>query len=241
MSKGKIIVFEGLDYSFKEYNSKRLYEYIKENITEKVILLSFPNYESNSSYFVNEYLQGNYGECSKVDERECTLFYAMDRYDTIMKNNVHQLLEDGYYIVMDRYIGSNLIFQTAKIFNRNKKIVRHYDIGKADEIIEDYIDNYISWALELELQILQLPKWDTVIYMNMPLRVSYPLMKERDLKNGKEEDGHESNKEFLQCVEMNAIRLCEKLKWNIVNCVDDSDNIRTEDEIFDNIKSILSL
>ena len=233
MRKGKIIVFEGLDYSFKEHNSKRLYEYIKDNITEKVILLSFPNYQSNSSYFVNEYLQGKYGECSKVDERECTLFYAMDRYDTIKKNNVHQLLEQGYYIIMDRYIGSNLIFQTAKIYN---------NIEKGNDIFtEEIIDNYIDWALELELEILKLPQWDTVIYMNMPLRVSYPLMKERDLKNGKEEDGHESNKKFLESVELNAIKLCNKLDWSIVNCVDDNDNIKKEDEIFNEIKSILFL
>lgn len=238
MQKGKIIVFEGLDYSFKEYNSKRLYEYIKNNISEKVILLSFPNYDSNSSYFVNEYLQGKYGECSKVDEKQCTLFYAMDRYDTIKKNNVKELLEQGYYIIMDRYIGSNLIFQTAKIFSemKNYHILKQ---GESDSIIEKNIDDYINWAVELELDILKLPKWDEVIYMNMPLRVSYPLMKERDLKNGKEEDGHESNREFLECVEMNAIRLCDKLKWNIVNCVDDNDNIRTEDEIFDNIKNII--
>lgn len=241
MSKGKIIVFEGLDYSFKEYNSKKLYEYIKENITKKVILLSFPNYESNSSYFVNEYLQGNYGECSKVDEKECTLLYAVDRYDTIKKNNVKELLEEGYYIIMDRYIGSNLIFQTAKIFNREKDIINDNDIRITTGLIDSKINDYVEWALHLELNVLNLPKWNEVIYMNMPLRVSYPLMKERDLKNGKEEDGHESNKDFLECVEMNAIRLCNKLNWNIVNCVDSEDNIRSEEDIFDNIKSILSL
>lgn len=241
MNKGKIIVFEGLDYSFKEYNSKKLYEYIKENITKKVILLSFPNYESNSSYFVNEYLQGNYGECSEVDEKECTLLYAVDRYDTIKKNNVKELLEEGYYIIMDRYIGSNLIFQTAKIFNREKDIADDNDIGITTGLIDSKINEYIEWALDLELNILNLPKWDKVIYMNMPLNVSYPLMKERDLKNGKEEDGHESNKQFLECVEMNAIRLCDKLNWNIVNCVDSEDNIRSEEDIFDNIKHILSL
>lgn len=241
MNKGKIIVFEGLDYSFKEYNSKKLYEYIKENITKKVILLSFPNYESNSSYFVNEYLQGKYGECSEVDEKECTLLYAVDRYDTIKKNNVKELLEEGYYIIMDRYIGSNLIFQTAKIFNREKDIIDDDDIGITTGLINSKINEYIEWALDLELNILNLPKWDKVIYMNMPLNVSYPLMKERDLKNGKEEDGHESNKQFLQCVEMNAIRLCDKLNWNIVNCVDSGNNIRSEEDIFDNIKHILSL
>lgn len=241
MNKGKIIVFEGLDYSFKEYNSKKLYEYIKENITKKVILLSFPNYESNSSYFVNEYLQGNYGECSEVDEKECTLLYAVDRYDTIKKNNVKELLEEGYYIIMDRYIGSNLIFQTAKIFNREKDIIDDNDIGITTGLIDSKINDYIEWALDLELNILNLPKWDKVIYMNMPLNISYPLMKERDLKNGKEEDGHESNKQFLQCVEMNAIRLCDKLNWNIVNCVDSGNNIRSEEDIFDNIKHILSL
>ena len=42
---GKIIVFEGLDCSFKETNSKALEDFLKNN-GEKVKLFSFPAYKS---------------------------------------------------------------------------------------------------------------------------------------------------------------------------------------------------
>ena len=223
--KGKIINFEGLDYSFKETNSKRLYEYIKRSTTEKVIVISFPNYESESSYFVHEYLKKSYGNANEVDEKQASLFYALDRFDTLKKKNIHQLLEEGYCIILDRYTGSNLIFQTTKIYNKNKE----------NTSVDYLVDEFIEWALELEHDILKLPKPDTVIFMNMPVKVSYPLMKERALKNGESDDCHESDKEFMESVESSALFIARHLNWKIVNCVDDNENIRDEESIFTDI------
>lgn len=229
MSKGTIINFEGLDYSFKETNSKRLYEYIKDNITEKVILISFPNYESQSSYFVHEYLKKAYGDVNDVDEKQTSLFYAMDRYDTMKKLDINKLLDNGYIIILDRYTGSNIIFQSTKISNKY--------INK--DVSQTLIQDYIRWAEELEYEILKLPKPDTVIYMNMPVKVSYPLMRERTLKNGETEDCHESNRQFMESVENNALYIANHLNWNIVNCTDDTDRIRDEESIFNDILNIV--
>ena len=229
MSRGIIINFEGLDYSFKETNSKRLYEYIKRSITEKVILISFPNYESQSSYFVHEYLKKSYGDADNVNEKQASLFYAMDRYDTIKKINIEKLLDEGYYIILDRYTGSNLIFQSTKIYNKNK------DNTSAESLVEDFIE----WANDLEYNILQLPKPDKVIYMNMPVKISYPLMQERALKNGETEDCHESDREFMESVEKNALYTAKYLNWNIVNCINDTDQIRDEESIFMDILNIV--
>ena len=229
MSRGIIINFEGLDYSFKETNSKRLYEYIKRSITEKVILISFPNYESQSRYFVHEYLKKSYGDADNVNEKQASLFYAMDRYDTIKKINIEKLLDEGYYIILDRYTGSNLIFQSTKIYNKNK------DNTSAESLVEDFIE----WANDLEYNILQLPKPDKVIYMNMPVKISYPLMQERALKNGETEDCHESDREFMESVEKNALYTAKYLNWNIVNCINDTDQIRDEESIFMDILNIV--
>lgn len=229
MSRGIIINFEGLDYSFKETNSKRLYEYIKRSITEKVILISFPNYESQSSYFVHEYLKKSYGDADNVNEKQASLFYAMDRYDTMKKINIEKLLDEGYYIILDRYTGSNLIFQSTKIYNKNK------DNTSAESLVEDFIE----WANDLEYNILQLPKPDKVIYMNMPVKISYPLMQERALKNGETEDCHESDREFMESVEKNALYTAKYLNWNIVNCINDTDQIRDEESIFMDILNIV--
>lgn len=229
MKKGKIIVFEGLDYSFKETNSKKLYQYIKENITEKVKLFSFPNYESESSYFVKQYLKGNYGELNDINHYTTSLFYLVDRFDTVKKEKIEELLEEGYYIILDRYIGSNLIFQSAKI----------------DQIYDNEIKaniekiKYLSWIKNLEYSICKLPKEDITIYMNMPIKVSYELMKERELKNNQDKDIHEANRRYLELVEENALSIANTQRWNIVNCTDEELNIKTEEQLFDEILDIV--
>lgn len=228
MRKGKIIVFEGLDYSFKETNSKKLYQYIKGNITEKVKLLSFPNYNSESSYFVKQYLQGKYGDLNEVNEYITSLFYLLDRYDTIKKENVEELLNQGYYIILDRYTGSNLIFQSTKIDQRNEESAIS-NILKID---------YLKWIKDLEYNICKLPKADVTIYMNMPVKVSFELMKERQLKNQQDKDIHEGNKEYLELVEENAMNIAITHLWNIVNCTDEQLNIKSEEELFNEILDI---
>lgn len=231
MKKGKIIVFEGLDYSFKETNSKKLYQYIKENITEKVKLISFPNYNSESSYFVKEYLKGNYGELNEVNEYTTSLFYLLDRYDTIRKEKIEELLDQGYYIILDRYTGSNLIFQSTKIDQRYE-----------DPIVSNIFKmGYLKWIKDLEYNKCKLPQPDIIIYMNMPVKVSYELMKERKLKNNEDKDIHEENKKYLELVEENALNIANTHLWNIVNCTDDDLNIKSEDELFNEILDIIKL
>ena len=218
MKKGILIVFEGLDYSFKETNCKKLYEYIKST-TDKVELLSFPNYDSQSSIFVKNYLSGKYGKSSEVDPYQSSIFYAMDRYDTICGLNIKEKLEDGYIIIMDRYIGSNLIFQSTKFNDDNMA------------------NNYIQSMSDFEYHVLGLPKEDIVIYMNMPIDISYELMKERKLKSGEDTDGHEDNYEFMKKVEENAKKIIDKLGYTVVDCVNKDNTIRTKEEIFNNILS----
>lgn len=219
MKKGKIIVFEGLDHSFKETNAKALYDYIKENITDKVILLSFPNYESTSSKFVVKYLKRQYGELAQVNPYTRCMFYAVDRYDSISEMDIHRLLVEGYYIIMDRYTTSNLLFGSAEYEDNEDK------------------DKFIDWSIDFEYNKNNLPKEDIVIYMNMPTEIAFELIKKRD--NVIDNDIHENDNSYLKKVENNALNyICDKLNWNIVDCVKD-DQIRSEQDIFNNILTIL--
>lgn len=218
MKKGKIIVFEGLDHSFKETNAKRLEKYIKQHITDKVLLISFPNYSSPSSMFVKKYLDRQYGNLNEVNVYTRAMFYALDRYDTMKELNIKRLLSKGYYIILDRYVGSNLIFGATE-FKTNQ-----------------YKDKFIKWVTDLEFHRNNLPQENICIYMDMPVDILYDLIQKR--KNIIDNDIHESNKYFLKQVEENAKYVCKKLNWNIVNCTED-DKIRTQDEIFDDILNIL--
>lgn len=222
MKKGKIIVLEGLDYSFKETNSKSLYEYIKENITDKVKLVSFPNYDSYSSIFIKKYLNGDYGKSSDVDPYQTSVLYTVDRLVTFFEDELFKLYNEGYYLIFDRYITSNLLFQTSKI----------------DGIEEQ--NKYLNWMTTLE-KTLGLPQPDVVIYMDMPLECSYPLIQEREHKTNTTKDGHEDNYTFLKNVHDTAYRVCDIYKWKIVKCVYPDNTIKPKNIIFKEILERLNL
>ena len=61
MSKGKLIVLEGLDGSGKATQAKLLAAHLKEQ-GFSVREITFPNYESDSSALVKMYLSGQFGQ-----------------------------------------------------------------------------------------------------------------------------------------------------------------------------------
>lgn len=226
MSKGKIINFEGLDYSFKETNTKKLYEYIKQFITPKVKLIAFPNYNSESSLYVKRYLNGDYGDINTVNAYQASIMYALDRYDTLKQCNIEKLLDEGYYIIFDRYVHSNIFFQLAKI-----------DKEKKDEI-----EYALEWIKDLEYNKLKLPLEDILIYMNMPVSVSHNLIFDRDNKNGSDIDIHEINYKFKSEVEDRvhlSLKSNKTSKYEIIDCVDSENNIKSEEDIFNDIIEVL--
>ena len=68
-----LIDFEGLDCSFKETNSKKLAEHLNAKRYE------FPNYSSESSYFVRQFLSGKYKDIEGADH--IMLAYLMEMFD----------------------------------------------------------------------------------------------------------------------------------------------------------------
>jgi len=260
--KGKLIVFEGLDYSFKETNSIKLEHYINSNITNKVLHFSFPNYHSPSSFFIKEYLAGAYGNASYIDPYKASYCYSLDRMDSIIKLEINKLLEKGWYIIFDRYIGSNLTFQTAKV----KEIAKHvynyrrmlygietdlykldyekvpeydkyykmdYNIFKKEYNEHDFIQN----ICKVEYFHLDLPKEDLCIFMDMPIDISYELMQKRKLKTNGKKDEHENNYNFMKLVEESSKTVIDIMGYEVVKCTDNN-SIRTEEEIFNDILTI---
>lgn len=147
MSKGKIIVFEGIDCSFKETNSKALFEYLKtvENIP-KVNLIAFPTYGSPSAYFVEKFLKSEY---KNNDPYFISLLYAMDRADTIERENVKERLENGEWFIFDRYVTSNVVYQCARC-----KDAYYYK-----NQLTKFIDT-------IEYDIIKLPRADLEIFLH---------------------------------------------------------------------------
>lgn len=217
---GKIIVVESnTDGAGKQTQTEEIYKYLREK-GKKVVKFSFPNYNSDSSYFVKKYLNGEFGDDAKnINAYIASTFFAVDRYLTYIKE-IKKYYDEDYYILMDRYVTSNIIYQAAKMENKNK------------------IYEFINWNKELEYNKYNLPKPDYVIFLYMDLKESEKLRKNRKAKlEGK--DIHEQNNEYLKKVSDNSLYICETEKWIKIECVKNGrlkDILEIKEEILKKIK-----
>ena len=99
---GKLFVIDGTDGSGKQTQFKKLQQrFDEENIKYRVV--SFPNYDSQSSSLVKMYLSGEFGEHAKdVSPYIASTFYAADRYATY-KKYFEDYYNEGGIILADRY------------------------------------------------------------------------------------------------------------------------------------------
>ena len=110
---GKFIVFEGLDCSFKETNSNKLYEYIKDKHPEiNVKIVHFPRYGEPACCMVEKYLNG---ECK--NELTTTFMkslpFLFDMVDYFVTEGNKHLANKGW-IIADRYWYSNIFYRGAE-------------------------------------------------------------------------------------------------------------------------------
>ena len=204
-NKGMIIVFEGLDGSGKETQSKLLEKRLN-SIGIKATRMEFPDYNNKYSLFVKEYLKGDFGKC--VDPYVVSMFFALDRFG-MYKKVMSKYLEEGYIIICDRYVYSNLIYQGSKIKNQESR------------------NEFFNWVLDFEYNKCGLEKEEITFFMDVPIDISLDILKQRE-----EKDIHEEDEEFLRECYKNCKYIVSK--YNLVN-VDCSSNskLRSIDEISD--------
>lgn len=80
---------------------------------QAVFRIGFPCYESFFGKLVGQYLNGDFGALDAVDPHLSALLYAGDRFEA--KPEIEAALSSGKVVLADRYIGSNLAHQTARI------------------------------------------------------------------------------------------------------------------------------
>lgn len=201
MEKGRLYVIEGSDGSGKATQSKLLYDrLLSEN--KKVRLISFPDYESDSSVLVKMYLAGEFGtDANDVNVYAASTFYAVDRFASF-KKDWQNFYSNGGIVIADRYTTSNMVHQAAKIKNINKK------------------DKYLDWLWNLEFELFKLPVPDLVLFLDVKPEISQKLMENRLNKITKEtkKDIHENNSRFLFESYNNALYVAKKYDWKIINC-----------------------
>lgn len=218
--KKRLIIIEGTDGSGKQTQTELLYTYLNNRGLD-VKKISFPDYKSDSSALVKMYLKGEFGEeAESVPPKIASTFYALDRYasyTTTWSNDYN----NGTVIISDRYVGSNLIHQGAKL-----------------EGLEQ--SSFFSWLDGFEHEVLELPRETITIFLNVPIEYTQRLMKNRNNKitNEESKDIHEKDKEHLYKAYKTACKVANLNGWIKVDCVRE-DKLRSIEDIHNEIVDIV--
>lgn len=217
-----LITIEGTDGSGKKTQVKKLYEYLK-NKKYNAIIVSFPNYQSLSSGPVRMYLGGEFGENADCfNAWQASTMYAVDRMCTMKK--LYKELSEDTIIIFDRYTQSNMIHQAGKLKEENE------------------IDEFLEWLDVLEFETLKLPRVDKVIFLDVPVEVSFKITTAREqMKIGEawSFDIHERDKKHLVDSYLAGKYVAQKYGWDIINCSAEAGELKSIDEIHEMIKKIV--
>src|SRR3989442_14822276 len=143
--RGKFIAIEGIDGSGKRTQIDLLSSALEARGIDHV-RYSFPRYESSFGRLVARYLNGEVGRLDTVDAHFSALLYAGDRFEA--KGELAAALASGRTVLADRYVGSNLAHQTARVGPQRR-------------------EEFLSWLKRLEYGIYGLPLEDLVIYLRL--------------------------------------------------------------------------
>lgn len=200
----KLIIIEGTDCSGKQTQSELLVDYLnKKGI--KAIRLSFPFYNSPTGKIIGGPLLGKEGYSpsvfiegsANVDPYVSSLLYASDRKYNF--NTITNYLKQGYIVVLDRYVDSNIAYQCSKIENNKEQ-------NKLRKFIE-----------KLEYKLLNLKKPDYVFFLHMPVWAVQELL----LKRAEKPDQNELDTEYLKRAENQYFKILKTRKSDTISCVED--------------------
>ncbi len=188
----------------------------------KTQFIHFPETESPIfGELVAKFLRGELGANDQVNPHLVALLYAGDRNNS--KEKIQKWLDDGYVVIADRYVFSNIAFQCAKLGTIHEQ------------------DRLANWILEMEYDYFKIPKPDLNIFLDVPPNFTQQqLTKERegddrDYLQG-EKDIHEQDLTFQQQVRMvymSQVAIREKFKF--VNCANDEGQMGEPKEIFEKV------
>ncbi len=171
---GTFIVIEGTDGSGKGTQFAKLVERLTKEGYD-VAQFDFPQYDQPSSYFVREYLNGNYGTAEEVGPYTGSVFYALDRYQAAPA--IRQALEEGKVVVANRFTGSNMGHQGTKFAHAEER------------------RGYFIWNDNLEFEMLKIPRPDRSFVLRVPAGIAQQLVDQKETRSytDKKRDLHEAD------------------------------------------------
>jgi dTMP kinase len=199
-ARGKFIALEGIDGSGKRTQMELLAnELAKRGIAH--VRVSFPRYESFFGAMVAQFLNGDFGPLEAVDPHFSALLYACNRLET--KPMLQGELAAGKTVLADRYIGSNLAHQTARVPLEQR-------------------ENFLAWLRRLEYEVYGLPAEDLVVYLRLPAAEAQRLVGTKGARDytKRQRDLLEADLAHLEAASEIYDRLSREPNWATIECFD---------------------
>jgi len=157
---GRIVAIEGGDGAGKRTIAEALRDrLVAEGLRAKVI--SFPMYqETLGGRAIGEFLAHRVP--APADPRAVAIFYAADRFES--KAFIQELLEENDFLIVDRYVASNVAYQAAKVAPEERQAIA-------------------DWILDLEFGCFGLPRPLISVFLNMPVEVARGLVGKKDARS----------------------------------------------------------
>lgn len=201
---GKMIVIEGVDGVGKNTQSKLLGEYLKSRgISSEII--SYPIYNSESSYFIRQFLDGSIDN-KHIDNSYIELFYAFDRL--AHDKELRKQLALGKWVICDRYSYSNIAHQHAEDLLYIDKDSLHF---------KSSVLSFYNKMKVLEFMDLGIKCPDVVFVLNSKTTIT----KKQIDKRGRKKDIIEDNDKLMEISNdiYNTLPLCDTNIYGI-NCIE---------------------
>jgi dTMP kinase len=211
---GRLIAIEGIDGSGKRTQMDLLHVAIAAREGgHSVYSTGFPQYDSWFGKMVGQFLNGELGPLEAVDPHFTALLYAGDRFEA--KPKIEAALNEGKIVLIDRYIGSNLAHQTARVVPEKR-------------------DGFRRWIEHLEYGIYELPREDLVLYLRVPPTEAQKLVAQKSKRSytDAKQDLQEASLRHLQDAAAMYDQLARNAPWVTIECFDaTSGSMRSVKEI----------
>jgi dTMP kinase len=195
---GKLIAIEGIDGSGKRTQVGLL----EKALTAKghaIYSTGFPQYDSWFGKMVGQFLNGDFGALETVDPHFSALLYAGDRFES--KFRLETALNQGKIVLADRYIGSNLAHQTARVPAADRPA-------------------FVEWIEHLEYNIYNLPRETVVLYLQVPPRQAQELVARKSARTYTKvkQDLQEASLRHLEDAAAMYDQLSRRPNWKTIPC-----------------------
>lgn len=215
--RGRLINLEGNDGAGKSSQIELICDYL-DGIGKTYKKVHFPMYGSNKfAEVISMFLRGDLGKNDEVDPLFVANIYAMDRYK--YKPQLYTDLDQYDYVILDRYVFSNMGFQGAKYVTEEKR------------------QSIIKWINDFEFDFLKLPYPDLIIYFDLPIDVIADRINKRDNEEDREylsggKDIHEADLNFQSRVRRIYLGLDTFENYKIINCIGENGEVLTPMDLF---------